>query len=110
MPVRQLNHAEYKSTFREPMRRLEPEDVSEPVAIGDYVAECLQVHQLPATFENMDIEHFYLSGDPAFAHIVLSFGERDKRLIIIVNQQAHQIHGYFLLDLAAEYGCNSVAD
>lgn len=109
MPIKQLNKVEYHAAFREPMRRLAPEEVSDPIAIGDYVAECLQVHQLPAGLENVDIEHVYLSGDQAFLHIVLSFGQSDRWLVVIIDRQAHQIHGHYLLDLAAEYGRHSEA-
>jgi endo-1,4-beta-mannosidase len=109
MPINLLNRTEYHTTFRESMQRLDPEEISDPVAIGDYVTECLQVHQLPASLENVDIEHVYLSGDQAFTHIVLSYGQRDTRLIVIINQQARQIYGHYLLDLSAEYGRNDVA-
>ncbi len=57
MPINLLNRTEYHTTFREPMQRLDPEEISDPVAIGDYVTKCLQVHQLRASLQNVDIQY-----------------------------------------------------
>lgn len=104
MSTNELSRDQFHSTFREPMRRLGPDEVYRPVDIAEYVAECIQAHRLPTSLEAIEVEHVALSGDKKFTHIVFMYGERDKRLIVIVGHDVQQVYGHYFLDLAAEYG------
>ncbi len=106
MPITELSRDEYQGTMEAPMRRLGPDEVSGLVPIGGYLAECLQAYQLPASLDAVEIEHIYLSKNQIFVHVVLAYGEKHQRLVIVVNQQLQTIYGHYRLDLAAEYGLN----
>lgn len=46
----------------------------------------------------------YITSDAAFSHVLVSFGEKDVFLVVIVDHVAKAIHGYFRLNLRKEYG------
>ena len=106
MPILELSRDEYLATMKAPMHRLSPQEMSNPVPIGDYIAQCVQAHQLSAGLDEVDIENVYLNGDQDYIHVVLAHGEKHQRLVIIIDQQAQKIYGHYRLDLAAEYGLN----
>ena len=61
MMIRELSDAEFRATFAEPMREIDPETIGD-VVIGDYVARCIVRHRLNVAKENLVVEHVYLSG------------------------------------------------
>ena len=101
--VRLLTSAEFKATFREPMRNTSarPEPV---VDIFPYV------HGIPAadlqgsTVDSPVAEYVYRSGDDHYDHVMLPTSTRNVYLVVVVDRPAAKVLGHYLLDLDAEYG------
>jgi hypothetical protein len=55
------------------------------------------------SLEAADIPHVYVTGDAAYSHILLSFGEQDVLLVVILDHAASALHGYYRLSLRKEF-------
>jgi hypothetical protein len=99
-----LTREEYLATFVEPMRRLEADEVHEPVPIGDYVAECIRELDPPVARDQLQIHHVYLNGDRSFCHVLIHYGRPEGFLVIVVDCDREAVRGHYLLDLRNEHG------
>jgi hypothetical protein len=99
-----LSKEDYLATFVDPMRRLEAGESYKPIPLKIYIAECVSELSLPTTAEAIEIHHVYLSGDKNFSHILLSWGESNKYLVIVADHRSKTVLGHRILDLNEEYG------
>src|SRR6266851_1325943 len=106
MAIRQLNEAQFQATFIPPMREVGEDEELDALDLTGYVAECLRTHGLPGTPESLEIHHVYVSGDARYNHVLLSYGEANRYLVIVTDNPKGDIVGHHLLDLNAKYGIN----
>ncbi len=104
MAIRELTEQEYLSTFSAPMRRLGSDESYRPVALRDYVCECIDELELGVTLESIEIHHVYLSGDQKHSHVLFYFGQPNTYLVLVVCHDTDSIKGHRLLNLNKEYG------
>ena len=105
MAIRQLDKTQFLNTCVGPMRSLaEDEEFPPPINLRHYVEECIQAHNLPITFDDMEIHEDYLSADEKYTHVLWFYGVKNVYLVIIINNVKGQIEGHYLLDLNVEYG------
>jgi hypothetical protein len=102
---RELTTEQYLATMREPMRRL---GIDEPTPTpGLSIRECV-LQALPitghASIDSIEIPHVYITPDSVFSHVLVSFGQADVFLVVVVDNPAKAIHGYYHLNLRDEYG------
>ncbi|MGO8992975.1 MAG: hypothetical protein ACLQVI_06585 [Polyangiaceae bacterium] len=103
---RELTKEEYRATMHGPMRRMGIEEPTPTpgLSIKECVLEALRIMGPTASVESAEIPHVYITSDAAFSHVLVSFGEKDVFLVVIVDHVAKAIHGYFRLNLRKEYG------
>jgi hypothetical protein len=104
MAIRQLDEEQFRATFVPPMREAGEDAEFNALDISGYVAECLKAHSLPGTLETLEIHHVYISGDTRYSHVLLSYGEPNRYLVIVTDNAERRIVGHHLLDLNARYG------
>jgi hypothetical protein len=101
-----LTRDEFISTFVEPVRRFAGDEHYGGPSIGSYVRECVQQLALPVPAEQLDVHDVYRNGpgEGSFYHVLLSFGERNVYLVIVVDCKRASVYGHYILDLNEEYG------
>lgn len=104
MGLRELTHTEFLATMAAPMRRLEPGEMERPIPLGDYLKECIDTLGLPTSLEEIEIEHVYLAADRKHSHVMFSFGEPNRYLVLVINHQNNNVLGHHILDMNQEYG------
>ena len=103
MDIRELDAAEFQSTFISPMR-LQGEDEDGAVNIKDYVVSCIRQHSLPTTLDSIEIPYVYISGDEKYTHVMLSYGVVEQFLVVVTDNVAKTVLGHHLLNLNPLYG------
>ena len=107
MAIRELDEAQFHATFVPPMREMGDNEEFEALDLSGYVTDCLKAHSLPTTLESLEIHHVYVSGDARYTHVMLSYGEVNRYLVIVTDNAEGRIVGHHLLDLNTEYGITS---
>ncbi len=102
--IHELSDSEFDATFAAPMRRLAADESFRPVALGDYVCECINHHALPTSLEGIQIEHVYLAGDQRHSHVVLHYGVPNSYLVVVVSHDTELVLGHHFLNLNVKYG------
>jgi len=102
MAIRQLDKAEYLATFAAPMRQAD--ETAKSVNLRAYVIECIEKHRLPTSLEEIEIESVYIGSNDKYVHVLNDYGETNKYLVIVVDNEKARPFGYYLLNLNAEYG------
>ncbi len=103
MAIRELDKTEFLATFAEPMRDADNDEAAKPVNIGSYVTECIQKHHLPTNLEEVEIQHVYINAKNKYVHVVNYYGEANRYLVIVIDNEEEQPFGYYFLDLNEEY-------
>lgn len=98
--MRHLSAEEYQSTFSAPMR-----DVTlsaEPVV--DIWSDVDRIDDLPAGRTIGDVRYVYRGADALYDHVLIATDAENVFLCVVVDLTARSLHGYRLMDFAAEYG------
>ena len=107
MAIRQLTESEFAATMVPPMRRLEPGEMQRPIPLKQYVKECIDRLKLPTSLKKIEIEHVYLAGDRQHSHVMFSFGEANRYLVLVIDHQTESVLGYHMLDMNQAYGVDN---
>jgi len=102
--IRLLSNQEYNTTFKSPM--LDVTATAQPVVdIWPYVDLLVQTKVVsPYVFHNELIACVYRNGNATYDHILLPTDSEHRFIVVVVNINQATIYGYYLLDLAQEYG------
>lgn len=104
MAINRLSKKQYLATFAEPMRKADNDDAAKPVSIRSYVSECIHKHGLPTSLEEVEVENVYINGENKYVHVLVYYGETNKFLVVVIDNEEEQPFGYYFLDLNKEYG------
>ena len=103
--VKLLTRDEYLATMDAPTRLVEANDDSfEPVAIGDYVEACIDALGLPTSRADIEVHYVYANPRRPLVHVLLSWGEPDKYLVVVTDTEQRTVVGHRVLDMREEYG------
>ena len=101
--------AEYKATMSVGMKLLQPEDVSHPVALGDYVRSIPEKDLDGHDFTSKEIVAVCRDPSDRWVHVLLKSASREVYLVIVVDQTRRSVHGHHLLDLHRLYGLDALS-
>jgi hypothetical protein len=104
MTILKLNYSQYLATMTSPMVNV-TETASPAIDIWPLVQNLVELQLVPKiVIENNLVEAVYRDKTESYDHILLPTNQSNKFICLIVNIHERKAKGYYLLDLAGEYG------
>lgn len=103
VPTRRLTEEQFHATFPEPMRNI-TDSVEEVLDIWPYVESVPASDLAGHSVYDGTVEAAYRSADERFDHVLVWTRTANVYLIVVVDVQADEVNGHYLLDLNREYG------
>jgi hypothetical protein len=93
----ELTESDFRETIVQPVTKLIAEDDKPDVDVNDYLKACNRRHKLLVTRSDFVPLSVLASADARHVHLVYSYGEEDRVLVVVVDAQRKAIRGHFLL-------------
>lgn len=104
MIISELTYKEYLSIMNSPMANV-TEQAIPVVDIWPYVSCLVDLKLVPEiVLDNCLVEAVYRDQTESYDHILLPTGNKNVVVCLIVDIRSNDIKGYYILDLAKEYG------
>ena len=101
--VPRLSEGEFKATISEPPRRVAPEEAP-PFDFWPYFDSMPQSEWGGRDFSGGTVSDAYVMSGDRWEHVLVASGDRNVKLVLVLDLERTEVLGHYILDLNRAYG------